>query len=312
MYDIIAIGDTVTDAFIRLKEATTNKEHSTLTLRFGDKVPYESVEEVVAVGNSANAAVSAARLGLKTALVSNLGADEHGRKAKEYLGGQNVALDFIAQHEGMKTNYHYVLWFEEDRTILVKHEDYPYQFPNISPTKWIYVSSLAQGTLEYHQAIAQYLKAHPEVKCAFQPGTFQLKFGVEKLKDLYTRTEIFFCNVQEAEIVLDINTLGVEELLKRIHALGPKIVVITDGPKGAYAYDGEKMYQQAPYPDPKPPLDRTGAGDAFASTTVAAIALGKDLQTALSWGAVNSMSVVQEVGAQKGLLKREELEKYLK
>jgi len=68
---------------------------------------------------------------------------------------------------------------------------------------------------------------------------------------------------------------------------------------------------QPPYPDPKPPFERTGAGDAFSSTTVAALALGNDLPTALSWGAINSMSVVQQIGAQKGLLTRPQIEKYL-
>ena len=67
-----------------------------------------------------------------------------------------------------------------------------------------------------------------------------------------------------------------------------------------------------PYPDPKPPLERTGAGDAFSSTTAISILLGNDLPTALAWGAVNSMSVVQYVGGQEGLLSREKLEEYLK
>jgi len=66
------------------------------------------------------------------------------------------------------------------------------------------------------------------------------------------------------------------------------------------------------YPDPKPPLDRTGAGDASTSSVVAALALGKPLAEALLWGPVNAMSVVQEIGAQKGLLSREALEHYLK
>ena len=59
--DILAIGDTVIDAFIRIEEAEVNcdvdKENCKLSLRFGDKVPYESVEICNAVGNSANAAV---------------------------------------------------------------------------------------------------------------------------------------------------------------------------------------------------------------------------------------------------------------
>lgn len=313
MYDFIAIGDTVTDAFIKLKNADEVTNHGTLELclPFAEKVPYESVEVIPAVGNSANAAVSVSRLGLRAALVSHLGGDQSGKDSLDRLKVEKVATEYVAVESDKKTNYHYVLWFEADRTILVKHEGFEYKLPEISEPKWLYLSSLGENTLDYHLKIAEYLKNHPNVQLAFQPGTFQLKLGAEKLSEIYKRTKIFFCNVGEAERVVGISTLGIEELLKRVKALGPEIVVITDGPKGAYGYDGVNVYKQAAYPDPKPPLERTGAGDAFASTTVAALAVGKDLQTALSWAAINSMSVVQQVGAQKGLLSREEIEKYL-
>jgi sugar/nucleoside kinase (ribokinase family) len=65
------------------------------------------------------------------------------------------------------------------------------------------------------------------------------------------------------------------------------------------------------YPDPAAPVDRTGAGDAFSSTFTSAIILGKDPAEALSWGPINSMNVVQHVGAQAGLLPMPELMKYL-
>jgi sugar/nucleoside kinase (ribokinase family) len=94
-----------------------------------------------------------------------------------------------------------------------------------------------------------------------------------------------------------------------MHALGPKIVLITDGPDGAYASDGSQMLKVPMYPDPKA-YDRTGAGDATTSTFVVALALGKSLADALLWGPINSMSVVQEIGAQKGLLTRVAIEKY--
>ena len=77
MHDFVAIGDIVTDAFIKLKDASVhcdiNKEHCTITMAFGDKIPYESVEVVRAVGNSSNAVVSASRLGLNTALATHMG-----------------------------------------------------------------------------------------------------------------------------------------------------------------------------------------------------------------------------------------------
>lgn len=311
MHDFIAIGDVVTDAFIKLKEASVSPEHDNLILAFGDKVPYESVEVVPAVGNAANATVSAARLGLNSALVSHLGDDDNGDACLKRLGEENVATDFVTVEAGKKSNYHYVLWYDNDRTILVKHEQYERKMPNIGNPKWLYLSSLGENTLEYHKQVESYLNANPEISFAFQPGTFQMKMGRSVLEGLYRRSKIFFCNREEARRILAVDTADVNELLKQIKNLGPETVVITDGPKGAYTHDGTNMWFQPIYPDPKPPYERTGAGDAFASTAVAALALGLDMQTALSWAAVNSMSVVQEVGAQKGLLSRSQIKQYL-
>ena len=104
---------------------------------------------------------------------------------------------------------------------------------------------------------------------------------------------------------------NVLELSKEIHALGPEIVVLSDGPNGAYMYLNDELWQMPLYPDIAKPLERTGAGDAFSSTMTAALALGKTPLEAFAWGPINSMSVVQEIGAQKGLLSREKLEEYL-
>jgi sugar/nucleoside kinase (ribokinase family) len=148
---------------------------------------------------------------------------------------------------------------------------------------------------------------------AFQPGIFQMKIGYEKLKEIYKRSAIFFCNVEEAKIILNIgNHDDVKDLLAKVRALGPETVVLTDGIKGSYSYDGKEFLFMPPYPDPKPPFERTGAGDAFSSTAVEAIILGKSLSEALAWGSINAMSVVQEIGAQKGLLPREKIEEYMK
>ena len=181
----------------------------------------------------------------------------------------------------------------------------------MSDTGWIYLSSLAEHSLPYHLQIAEFLKNNPNVKLAFQPGTFQIKFGTDALKDIYARTEIFFCNLEEAEKILNIENKDVLVLSKGIHALGPKIVSISDGPNGAYMYVNDELWKIPLYPDIAPPLDRTGAGDAFSSTITAAIALGKTPTEALAWGPINSMSVVQEIGAQKGLLSLAKLEEYL-
>jgi ribokinase len=315
-FDFVAIGDTVVDAFIRLQEAHTKCNSDTgtneLHMVFGAKTPYEFVNVVYAVGNSANASVSASRLGLKSALITNLGHDDDGEKCLKSLTKDGVNTKHIRMHDDKKTNYHYVLWFNSDRTILIKHEVFSYTLPLGTPgPRWLYLSSLGETSLEFHHEITRYLTAHPETKLVFQPGTFQIKLGTETLKDVYAHTEVFFCNVEEARLILNTKEPEPRNLVKMMSGLGPKISVITDGPKGAYVYDGTDVWFMPPYPDPQPPYERTGAGDAFASTFVSALALGKPPKEAITWAPINSMSVVQKIGAQAGLLTREALEKYL-
>jgi sugar/nucleoside kinase (ribokinase family) len=146
---------------------------------------------------------------------------------------------------------------------------------------------------------------------AFQPGTFQMKAGTKRLERIYKRTEVLILNREEAALVSGGSVEDVHDLFKRLHALGPKIVIITDGPKGAYASDGASQAVMPLYPDPSPPLERTGAGDAFASTLVAALVKGLALEEALRWAPINSMNVVQHVGAQEGLLTEKQLLEYL-
>jgi len=307
MYDFIAIGDTVVDAFIKLKSAEIVGAPDTpdykICLPFADKVPYEDVFCISGVGNAANAAVSASRLGLKTALISNIGDDTQGKDCLEAFKKDNVATDFIKINQGIKTNYHYVLWYGPERTILIKHEIYPYILPEVGTPKWIYFSSVNETAFPFHNVVADYLEAHTDVKFAFQPGKFEIKLGKEKLERLYKNADAFFCNVEESQTILGKPAgTDIKELLLGIHLLGPKTVVITDGPRGAYGADETGLYFAPPFNPEELAFERTGAGDAFASATTSAIALGKLLPEALSWGAVNGMSVCRYVGAQKGLL----------
>jgi len=318
--DFLAIGDIVTDAFIKLKDAhvhcNIDKEGCELCVRFGDKIPYEEVYVIPAVGNSPNAAVAAARLGLSTALMTNIGDDKNGQDCLDRLIEEKVETPLVQVENGKKTNYHYVLWYDVDRTILIKHESFDRvwnetEIKQATPS-WIYLSSLGENSLPFHNDIINYLKENPEIKLAFQPGTFQIKFGAESLKEIYARTDVFFCNLEEAQKITGHDTRDLLELSKAVRDLGPKMIVISDGPNGAYLYMNDELWQMPIYPDIAPPLERTGAGDAFSSTFTAALALGKTPLEALAWGPINSMSVVQEIGAQKGLLSKEKLEDYLK
>lgn len=317
--DVISVGDVVTDAFIKLlddeERIETTKDGQWLAIPFGVKLPYDHAEVIAGVGNSPNAAVSFARLGLNSGLVANVGGDAWGREIIRALEDSKVDTRFVHINPRKVSNYHYVLWYKEERTILIKHEEYAYHWPRfriIDIPKWIYFSSISKNAMEYHDQLSHWLESHPTVKMAFQPGTFQIEAGPKRLRKIYERSDILAVNREEATTISDGDHSDINDLFDRLHSLGPKIVLISDGHKGAYASDGQSRYKMPIYPDPKPPFERTGAGDAFTSTFVAAIMKGADLQGALLWAPINSMSVVQYTGAQKGLLTESQLEHYLR
>lgn len=317
--DVLSVGDIVTDAFIKLldDEAVSyeNQHGRWLAMPYGTKIPFDHAEIVEAVGNASNASVSFAKLGLNSSLYANVGDDQHGRDMISTLQRVDVDTRFVRINHKKVSNYHYVLWYKEERTILIKHEEYDYHWPHLSPKempKWIYFSSISKDAIDFHDDLADWLKKHPEIKLAFQPGTFQIEAGTRRLKQIYARSELLAVNKEEAAIITGARKLNIHHLFDKLHELGPKIVVISDGHNGSYASDGANRFKMPIYPDPKPPYERTGAGDAFTSTFVAAIIKGNTIEGALQWAPINSMNVVQKVGAQAGLLSEHQIDELLK
>jgi len=308
VFDVLSVGDVATDIFIRLLEGRVvirdDPSGRWLMFPFGDKVPFDHVLTVEAGGNAANAAVGFARLGLTTALATDTGDDQIGRDMRAALQREGVDTRFIRADPELPSNRNFVLWFRDDRTILVHRQSYDYRWPDLHPDelpRWLYLSSVGCQTSHY-VTILKWLRAVPTVRFAFQPGTFEIAQGVRSLAGLYRRADVLVCNREEAVEIGGGDHADMANLLECLRRLGPETVVVTDGPAGAYACDGTHRYFVPSLPDRSPPIDRTGAGDAFTSTLVAALAKGRPLAEALTWAPVNARTVVREVGSQTGLL----------
>ncbi len=318
-FDVLCVGDVVTDAFIKLLDdraaVTETKDGPILSMPFGTKIPFDRAEVINAVGNASNAAVNFAKLGLNSGLAANVGNDSAGRDIVAILDKSGVDTRFVKINPGKRTNYHYVLWYKEERTILINHESYKYHWPHLrghEKPQWIYFSSISKEAMDFHDEMIESLERHPDIKLAFQPGTFQLEAGTKRLGHVYRRSELVAVNREEAVLITGGNYDDIHDLFNRLHDLGPKIVLISDGPNGSYASDGENRFKMPIYPDPKPPVERTGAGDSFTSTFVASIIKGNTVDGALQWAPISSMNVVQHVGAQEGLLTERQLADYLR
>lgn len=315
MYDIISVGDATIDCFVKINDAhvqcTVNKESCELCVKYGDKIAVEEIQNMVA-GNAANNAVGSARLGLKTAIFLNVGADDSGFKIKKKLVEEKVDPVYIKVNEGMDSNYSVVLRFQGERSIFVYHQQWQYQLPQMEPAKWVYYTSasasFANGS--FSADLAKYVTDNG-VKMGYNPGTYQMKAGVKNFPEVLAATEVFFVNVEEAKRILGIaeeKPMDIKELMQKTRTdLGLKTVVITDGREGSYSFDGTNFWKLSEFPGDR--VEATGAGDSFATALCAGLFHGEPLEEAMVWGSINSASVVHEIGPQAGLLTLDEIKK---
>lgn len=318
-YNLFVIGDTTLDTFLRLdaKEASIVGDDGAqvLQLRFADKIPVAAFHETIG-GNSANAAVAGARMGLTTAIWTIMGADQVGERAKRSFEKEGVSTDYFFTDESIHSKVSTIINYGGERTILIYGDHFTYTLPQIGGADWAYLSSMGEATDGVYNDIAEWVVTQ-NVKLAYQPGTFQLRMGAEKTHKLLSVTEMIIMNKEEAEDYVgdrrsevggQKSEVGVKSLLKGLLALGPKIAVVTDGKNGAYVCDGKTIWSQG-IDESVPVIEKTGAGDAYASALVIALQKGHDIPTAMRWGAENSASVIQKIGPQAGILTLDEMEK---
>ena len=310
-YDLISIGDTTTDVFLKISSASVHchlKERACqLCITYADKVPVEQATEILGAGNAANNAVGAVRLGLRTALWTILGDDPVGqRTVREVFAKEGVGTRYIEFDPRHGTNFSAVINFHAERTILVHHEPRTYRFPRL-PSSWlVYLTSMGRewGVILPH--LLAYLR-RPGARLIFNPGTHQLATATTDIRRILPVTDILIVNREEARTLLRVARGAPKLLLRGLLRHGPRAVVMTDGANGAYAMSAQEAWYMPVIPTRL--VERTGAGDSFATGVLVARFFGKPLSDALLWGALNAASVVQYVGGREGLLSRATLDR---
>ena len=306
MFDLITIGDCTIDNIVTIDDAQVkcglDKDECLLCFNYAEKTPIKRLDYSTG-GNAANVAVGCARLGLKTSIVSELGVDTNGYLIKEDLRQNKVNTSLLKILKGKETRYSMILNYHGERTILSYYTDRKYSLPKLPKTKWIYYSSLGKSFEKLQDQLLKYLFANPETKLAFNPGSYQMKNGLEKIKKILPHVNLLFVNRQEAEKLVG-KKKTTKSLINALLKKGVSQIVMTDGVKGSFATEGKKIYFMKSYP--LKPLAKTGAGDAYASGFLSAIQSEKTAPQAMQWGTANSSGVIMKAGAQKGLLNKKQ------
>lgn len=310
--DIISIGDVTIDHFIIFHDAVVNceikPEICQLCINYADKLPVDRYITTVA-GNAANNAIGSSRLGLKTAIYAVVGNDEAGRRIKDKLLDEGVDAKYLDVKQGDETNNSFVLSYQGERTIMVYHVKHAYDVPDFAPASWVYLTSTGHGYEGLFEKVLAYVKK-TGAKLAYNPGTFQLRGDEAVMAQVLKNSEVVFINVEEAQSIVGTKDKNIKSLLTKMRDLGPGIVVMTDGEKGSYSYDGEHYLQIGQF-TPKT-VETTGAGDGYATGFVAALSHGESVSEAMRWGGINGNSVVQKIGPQAGLLTKDNMEQRLR
>lgn len=323
-FDVVAVGNSLLDIFLGIQENNAftklNRSDHTLSFVYEEKIHVESCEFLPG-GNACNVAVGIVRLGFETALCAEIGDDEFSQKIIHILKQEPIDLSFLKQTQNAKASFSVGINYGGERTLFVEHiyRKHDFSFSGLI-TKWIYLTSLGEEWKASYAQIMDYVKNHDYANLAFSPGTHQFEEpNLKTIHEVLNHTYALFVNKEEAARIVKsrINVSQVEEaeidiktMLWTLQKFGPRIVSITDGDAGSYAINEKKeMFSLAAFPATV--VEKTGAGDAYASGFLSAIINGLDVKEAMRYGAANAASVIEKVGAQTGLLTKEEIEKAL-
>jgi len=335
--EIITIGSATTDVFIECDSANVvsvsskTKKTDFMSFSYGSKLEVEGFSAAPG-GGGINTAANFAHLGFKTSAIVKIGNDFSHDNIVEALDKLDIDDDCVVYDDEEKTGFSIILMsFQGDRTVLAHRgananlQKDDINWDAIKKAKWLYIAPLNGKSANMLDELADFAEKH-DVNMALNVGTTNIKQGKDTLQKVIETAEILIMNKEEASMLTGIQVrpdtkavkysaevihVDVKEMLKMLKDMGAKVVVITDGKAGAYAYNGKKFYQCPEYPAIV--ASTLGAGDCFASTFVAAMEKTNwDITKSLKYASVNAASMVENAGAQNGLLTFEQMDNKLR
>ncbi|MBI4094389.1 MAG: carbohydrate kinase family protein [Candidatus Liptonbacteria bacterium] len=332
MFDVVTIGSATRDVFVRspLFRVVRDPKHleklgfptgEAECFALGAKIEIE--KPVFAVGGgAANAAVTFARQGFRTAALVKVGKDYVGAQAILALKKEKVMPLAIRDRHGLGTSWSAILLSPGgERTILnyrgasEKISKSEIRNPKLK-AKWAYIAP-GHISFEVIRAVVERLKKSG-TRVAMNPSKHYLAMGERKLAPLLRTLDVILVNREEGAYLTGYRYAEEKKIFRKFDKLVPGIAVMTDGPRGVLVSDGKRIYRAGIFREKKM-ADRTGAGDAFGSGFVAGL-MGQlpatsyqlpargAIEYAIRLGSANATSVVEAIGAQEGILRKREFE----
>lgn len=313
MYDIITFGSATIDIFLKPEgfKILKKKDFSTgkgICFPTGSKIDIKDIFFATG-GGGTNTAATFAKQGFSVAYCGSVGDDLGGQKIIEELRQLGIDTQFVLKTRDKNTNHSIVfttLTEREDRTILVyrgasdvlNEKDIPWQ--NLK-AKWLYLAPLSGKLGDLFEKLVDFAKNN-NIKVAVNPGNCQLSLPVKDLKRILKKVDILILNQEEAAFLTKIPYQKEKEIFKKIDEVCDGVAIMTKGERGVTVSDGKNLYRSKPIIGKV--VDRTGAGDSFASGFISGFVQSDgNIEYSIQLAMANSSSCLKQLGAKNGLLK---------
>jgi ribokinase len=265
-------------------------------------------------GKGANQAVAAARLGVNTQMIGRVGRDRFGEELLASLQESSVKTEGVLSDPETHSGVAVIAVGDrgENQIIVVPgangcvgFADVERLVPLLSEAKVLLLQ--LEIPLPAVQAAAE-VAQQAGVTVILDPAPAPATLPAELLAfvDILTPNEVeasqlFGFPVGDRETA----TQAAREFLRR----GAGTAIVKLGDRGLVCATPSETYFIPPFPVTA--IDTVAAGDAFNGALAAALARGRSLQEALTWGAAAGALASTQVGAQPSLPERDALEIFL-
>ncbi len=315
MYDVITIGSATQDVFLKSDafKHVEDPEHlkkigfpkgEAECFAVGAKIELDDFQ-IEFGGGAANAAVSFSNQGYDTAAIFKVGDDVVGERVIDNLEENDVDT-IVSKDKRNKTSYSSILLMPNgERTILmyrgvtdkITKRDVPF---SKLKAKWGYISPSDMPFSVVKRSVKT-LKRNG-AKIAMNPSKTYVQMGIKKLKPLLKKLDVVIVNREEAAELTGVDYDDEKAIFRKFDKLiDDGIAVMTQGAQGSLVSDGRYLYRAGIYEGDEV-KDRTGAGDAFGTGFVVGMMRKNEVNYALKLASANALAVIEDIGAQTGLL----------
>lgn len=289
--DITAIGEILID-MISEDYVDSLKEAMSFNRYFG--------------GSPGNLAINSSKLGLKTAVISNIGDDSFGEFALETLIKEGVDTRGISIEENNHTTMVLVSKSKDtpmfqiirgaDKNLDLAHGHYDI----INNSKILHFTAWALSYSPIRETTIELIKHAKKLGkiISFDPNyrkkIWDIKHdGREFILDIIKYVDII--KPSEDDVIHLFGIRDNKEIIDGLLNLGVKLVVLTLGKKGLMASDGWETIKLPSFA--KEVVDTTGAGDAFWAGFYTSILNGNTVKNAIEHGSYVSAYKLRHIGA---------------